>query len=92
MQPSLLGIGGTNNTFDENYTIPTLTLMGELDSRIARISEQYYIQLIKPTETNTNPNQKYTFVNNKTLLDFPIILINGMNHMEWATGQIPKKY
>ena len=68
----------------QNYTIPTLTLMGELDSRIARISEQFYIQLVKG---KTNINQP--FVDNQTLSNYPIILINGMNHMDWATGQIP---
>ena len=69
-----------------NYCIPTLTLMGELDSRIARICEQFYIQLIKPKSNDHHP-----FVDDKTLLNFPIILIDGMNHMEWATGQIPKE-
>lgn len=70
----------------QNYSIPTLTLMGELDSRIARICEQFYIQIVKPKGNGKGP-----FVANGTLLDFPIILIDGMNHMEWATGQIPKE-
>jgi len=71
----------------ENYTTPTLTLGGELDGnlRISRMIEQYYIQLIK---NKTDSNQP--FVNNKTLLNLPVILINGMSHMEYATGQIPK--
>merc|ERR1719203_2002216 len=70
----------------QNYTLPTLTLMGELDSRIARICEQFYIQLVAPKTNKHEP-----FVDDQTLLDFPIILIDGMNHMEWATGQVPKE-
>ena len=57
----------------QNYSIPTLTLMGEMDSRIARICEQFYIQLVKPKTDDNAP-----FVDNRTLLDFPIILIDGM--------------
>jgi len=69
-----------------NYTIPTLTLGGELDGnmRVSRIIQQYYVQLIK-----ANKDARSAFVDNATLLDFPVIIVSGMDHMQYATGNIP---
>eukprot|EP01084_Bolivina_argentea_P095835 172294_1 len=75
-----------NNTqLLSNYTIPTLTISGELDGiiRISRIIEQYYIQQI------SNSTDHNAFVNNKTLLNYPVIIINGMNHKQYFTDNIP---
>ena len=72
-----------------NYSIPTLTLGGELDGncRISRIIEQYYVQLM------ANVTFKDMFVDNAsyaTLLKYPVVAIHGMSHMQYAVGQTPE--
>ena len=70
-----------------NYTTPTLTVSGEMDGnlRVSRVIEQFYIQLVKNRTAKNEP-----FVNNKTLLEFPVIIVSGMSHMQFASGQIPQ--
>eukprot|EP01084_Bolivina_argentea_P273053 465038_1 len=57
-----------------NYSIPTLSLSGELDGicRITRIIEQFYIQ---------NNKQINEFSNN-FIINYPVIIIYGMNHIQ----------
>lgn len=61
------------------YPVPTLTIGGELDGlcRVSRITEALYSQV--------------TFSNNPELakIYMPVTVIVGMNHMEFASGEIP---
>ncbi|KAJ9461549.1 hypothetical protein DIPPA_00177 [Diplonema papillatum] len=59
------------------YPKPTLTLAGELDGlcRVSRIVEQFYVQ-----------EQSYGGAFAAT---FPVVVIPGMSHMQFASGEIP---
>jgi len=69
----------------EDYAIPTLTIGGELDGNlhVSRMVEQYYTQLMKTAHSGP-------FVDNATMLHLPVIIVMGMNHMQYATGNVPK--
>ena len=62
------------------YPVPSLTVGGELDGlcRISRITEALYSQV---TFSN-DPKQAVVYM--------PVTIIPGMNHMEFASGEIPK--
>ena len=61
------------------YPIPTLTLSGSLDglSRVTRIMEEYYFRIMYPASS-------YSGVKN-----FPVVVIEGMNHFDVASGKPP---
>ena len=62
---------------NHSYPVPTLTLGGELDGlcRVTRIMEAYYHYI-------SNPSKKLT-------TSFPVIVIQGMSHMQFASGEPP---
>lgn len=68
-----------------NYSVPTLTIGGELDGncRISRIIEQYYIQMVKQRENG------HLFVDNETVRNMPVLIVEGMSHFQFADGHIP---
>ena len=61
------------------YKVPTLTIGGELDglTRITRIMEAYYHQVLKVDNQNSSSM-------------FPVIVINGMTHFQFASGAPPE--
>ena len=61
------------------YKVPTLTIGGELDglSRVTRIMEAYYHQVLNAADQNT------------ALMNFPVIVVNGMSHFQFASGSPP---
>ena len=60
------------------YKVPTLTIGGELDglTRVTRIMEAYYHQVLNITDQTA-------------LTNFPVIVINGMTHFQFASGEPP---
>jgi hypothetical protein len=70
-----LFLNGTTNN------IPTLTVGGELDglSRVSRIAESYYHQILHP---------RGQFTRNATL-NYPVTVVRGMSHMQFASGTPP---
>lgn len=63
---------------NETYPVPTLTMGGELDglNRVTRIMEEYFHRMLHPSSS--------------ALVDlFPVIVIKGMNHFEFASGSMP---
>lgn len=60
------------------YKVPTLTIGGELDglTRVTRIMEAYYHQVFNTTDSTK-------------LTNFPVIVINGMTHFQFASGEPP---
>lgn len=63
-----------------SYTVPTLTIGGELDglARVTRMAEAYYTQIQDPTQDITIA---------KTT--FPVTVIEGVTHMQFASGTPP---
>jgi hypothetical protein len=61
------------------YSIPTLTIGGELDGlfRVTRVAEEYYNAIYLADDFQ------------QAALSFPVVVIEGMNHFEWATGSVP---
>ena len=64
-----------------NYSVPTLTIGGELDglARVTRMAEAFHTQLLDPSQ-NYDTNS----------VDFPVTVIRGISHMQFADGEIPK--
>ena len=64
---------------NETYPVPTLTIGGELDglSRVARIMEAYYHSVLHAQSRE------------EAIKNFPVTLIEGMSHMEFASGDPP---
>jgi len=62
-----------------NYSVPTLTIGGELDGqcRVTRIAEAFYTQLLDETEVSTSVS------------DFPVVVEIGVSHMQFASGDPP---
>ena len=62
------------------YPIPTLTVGGELDGvcRVSRIMESYYHSIIH------TPNHTVG------IRDFPVVVVEGMSNMQFASGAIPQ--
>ena len=60
---------------------PVLSIGGELDglARISRFAEAYYNQI----EQNTDPNEAKK--------QLPITMVEGMTHMQFASGPIPRE-
>ena len=58
---------------------PSLTIAGELDglTRPARLAEDYYHHIIRNNSTEASK------------LQHAVVLINGMNHMQYADGKVP---
>ena len=61
------------------YRVPTLTIGGELDglTRVTRIMEAYYHQILNAANQST------------ALMNFPVIVVNGMTHFQYASGSPP---
>ena len=61
------------------YNVPTLTIGGELDglTRVTRIMEAYYHQVLTASDQTT------------AMTNFPVIVINGMTHLQFASGDPP---
>ena len=66
-----------------NYPVKTLTIGGELDglARVTRISEAFYTQLLDP--------QTPSPLTSSNLPDFPVTVITGTTHMQFASGTPP---
>lgn len=80
-QGMILMSGPINRKFrnlDKEIPVPTLTLVGEVDGlvRMSRIAESVQTQMINP------PKQDWK---NK----FPVVLIPGINHMSFGSGNPP---
>lgn len=62
-----------------NYDVPTLTIGGEMDglARVTRMAEAFYTQLLDPTQPDDNKTK------------FPVTVIEGVSHMQFASGDIP---
>ena len=63
---------------NETYPVPTLAVGGELDglNRVTRIMEEYFHRVLHPSSN--------------ALADlFPVIVIKGMNHFQFASGSMP---
>eukprot|EP00475_Leptophrys_vorax_P033676 TRINITY_DN5330_c0_g2_i1.p1 TRINITY_DN5330_c0_g2~~TRINITY_DN5330_c0_g2_i1.p1 ORF type:complete len:547 (-),score=173.73 TRINITY_DN5330_c0_g2_i1:77-1717(-) len=66
----------------KNYPIPTLTIAGELDGlfRVTRVAEEFY---------NAITLGKMGKATSAAKTDFPVIVVPGMNHFQWASGPVP---
>eukprot|EP01099_Mayorella_cantabrigiensis_P001008 TRINITY_DN1421_c0_g1_i2.p1 TRINITY_DN1421_c0_g1~~TRINITY_DN1421_c0_g1_i2.p1 ORF type:complete len:555 (+),score=122.90 TRINITY_DN1421_c0_g1_i2:119-1783(+) len=64
-----------------SYSVPTLTIGGELDglARATRIAEAYYTQILDPYQDQSSGEA-----------NFPVTIIPGVSHMEFAEGQPPE--
>lgn len=62
------------------YKVPTMTIGCELDglTRITRIMEAYYHQVLNAADQHSASVQ------------FPVIVINGMTHFQFASGEPPQ--
>jgi hypothetical protein len=62
----------------KSYPISTLTIGGELDglAHMTRIMESYYHYVLHPSANNSD-------------IYFPVVLISGMSHMQFASGTPP---
>lgn len=61
------------------YPVPTMTLGGELDglSRVTRVMEEFYFRNRNATDPDT------------ALRDFPVMLLKGVSHLQFASGDPP---
>ena len=61
------------------YKVPTMAIGGELDglTRVTRIMEAYYHQISNSTGPNAN------------LTNFPVVVVKGMTHFQFASGEPP---
>ena len=61
------------------YPVPTLTIGGELDglSRVTRIMEAYYHRILHAGDQQA------------AVKTFPVAVVEGMTHMQFASGDIP---
>ena len=75
----LMGSFITRNHRNVTYPVPTLTIGGELDGlcRVTRIMEEYYHRITH------SPKLKDAIKN------FPVTVIEGLNHMQFASGDPP---
>ena len=66
--------------YNHTYPVHTLTIGGELDGlcRITRIMEAYYHYILHPTHDKENAE-----------INFPVLMVKGMNHMQFASGDPP---
>jgi len=65
---------------NESYPVPTLTIGGELDglTRVTRIMEEYYHRISEAPDITVATKS------------FPVIVIEGMNHFQFASGSPPE--
>ena len=65
---------------NETYPVPTLTIGGELDglTRVTRIMEEYYHRISEAPDINVATRS------------FPVTVIEGMSHFQFASGDPPK--
>lgn len=71
------------------YPVPTLTIGGELDglARVTRIAEAFYTQMLDPAAPVLfNPSLS---TGNDLLNAFPVTVIEGVTHMQFASGTPP---
>ena len=70
-----------DKSYQFSYPVHTMTIGGELDglARVTRIAEAYYTQMMDPN-VNDPANAK---------LDFPVTVIPGVTHMQFADGEPP---
>jgi hypothetical protein len=68
------------NKYAFNYTIPTLTIGGELDglARVTRMAEAYYTQMMDPWSPADGAK------------DFPVTVLKGVSHMQFSSGTPPE--
>ena len=64
---------------NETYPVPTLTIGGELDglTRVTRIMEEYYHRIFMTKDVQAATKS------------FPVAVIEGMSHFQFASGNIP---
>lgn len=64
---------------NQTYPVPTLTVGGELDglTRVTRIMEEYYHRIFMATDMQA------------AIRSFPVVVIKGMSHFQFASGDIP---
>ena len=62
-----------------SYPVPTLTIGGELDGlcRVTRIMESYYHRILHAGDQQA------------AIKTFPVAVVEGMSHMQFASGDIP---
>lgn len=63
-----------------NYPVPTMTIGGELDglSRATRIMEEYYFRIQQASDPGA------------ALANFPVLMVQGMTHLQFASGKPPE--
>ena len=64
------------------YPIPTLMVSGELDGvcRVSRVMEEYYHRIyLRQVQSDLD----------RAVAQFPVIVIRGMTHFQFASGEIP---
>ena len=61
------------------YSVPTLTIGGELDGlcRVTRIMEAYYHRILHASDHQS------------AIRSFPVVVVEGMTHMQFASGDPP---
>lgn len=74
----LMGAYLSRGNYNTTYPVPSLTIGGELDglSRVTRIMEGYYHQVLH------SPNPKATTYS-------PVVVVEGLSHMQFASGEPP---
>ncbi len=74
----LMGSFITRDNYNTSYPVPTLTIGGELDglTRVTRIMEGFYHQIIHSKDDDP-------------IMRSPIVVIKGLSHMQFASGDPP---
>lgn len=69
-----------NKEYKFHYSVPTLTIGGELDglARVTRFAEAFYTQITVASDPNL------------ASLKFPVTVVRGLSHMQFASGDPPK--
>ncbi len=76
----LMGSYITRNHRNVTFPVPTITIGGELDGlcRVTRIMEEYYHRIIHAASMQD------------AIKNFPVTVIDGMSHMQFASGDPPE--
>ena len=64
---------------NDSYLVPTMAIGGELDglNRVSRMMEEYYHRIAIAPDRQV------------AIATFPVIVVKGMNHYEFASGSMP---
>ena len=64
---------------NDSYPVPTMAIGGELDglNRVSRMMEEYYHRIAIAPDRQV------------AIAAFPVIVVKGMNHFEFASGSMP---